>query len=95
MQEPRRGRHGPLHTLRAALVFALSAFLAPVSASGFEAFHCGLPNAVPVARRKNISVDGISMPFGIVPGDWPSARIVANIAGLVASEVMLTARRAA
>lgn len=52
------------------------------------AFHCGLPSSLPAEVRRNVTVDGVSMPFGIRLFDWPSALIAGKIIAIVAQEVL-------
>lgn len=49
---------------------------------------CGLPGAIAPGARRNVTIDGVSMPFGVLPLDWASARVLAHIAGILAAEVL-------
>ncbi|CAK9021819.1 unnamed protein product [Durusdinium trenchii] len=44
--------------------------------------------AVPWSRRRNVTLDGVSMPLGIVIGNWGSAKLVSNVYRIIVSEVL-------
>ena len=47
-----------------------------------------LQDAIPVAERINITMDGVSMPLGIWQNAWDSSKIISQMYGIIASEVL-------
>eukprot|EP00913_Durusdinium_trenchii_P023614 g22186.t1 len=75
--------HGPAKSLQVAKMSHEN----KVARQQLQELREGLEEeAVPWSRRRNVTLDGVSMPLGIVIGNWGSAKLVSNVYRIIVSE---------